>query len=81
MKTKEKVYEILKALSCKDKIGDRDRLREDLMLDSLAMVILLIETEDKLGIRFDEADMNPFDLDTVQNVIDMVARYCGDENE
>ncbi len=81
MKTKEKVYEILKALSCKDKIGDRDRLREDLMLDSLAMVILLIETEDKLGIRFDEADMNPFDLVTSGDVVRLAGKYAGDLHE
>lgn len=81
MKTKEKVYEILKALGCKDKIGDRDRLREDLMLDSLAMVILLIETEDKLGIRFDEADMNPFDLVTSGDVVRLAEKYAGDFHE
>ena len=44
----------------------------------------IVEDSDRLqgfNIELDETDMNPFDLDTVQNVIDMVARYCGDENE
>lgn len=81
MEIKEKVYEILKALSCKDKIGDRDSLREDLMLDSLAMVVLLIETEDKLGIRLDEADMNPFDLVTAGDVVHLAEKYAGDLHE
>ena len=45
------------------------------------MVTMLVEIEETFEIELDEADMNPFDLGTVQNVIDMVAKYCGDENE
>ena len=46
------------------------------------MVMLLVEIEEKLEIELDESDMNPFDLITVQNVIDMVKKYFkGDEDE
>jgi len=56
-------------------------LQGDLALDSLMMVTMLIEIEDVFDIELEETDMNPFDLNTVQSVIDMVAKYCGDENE
>ena len=33
-------------------------------------------------LELDETDMNPFELTTVQSVINMVSKYCGgDENE
>ena len=76
-----KVKEILSELSGKEIVEDSDRLQGVLALDSLLMVTLLVEIEEVFNIELDETDMNPFDLDTVQNVIDMVARYCGDENE
>lgn len=76
-----KVKEILSELSGKEIVEDSDRLQGELALDSLLMVTLLVEIEEVFNIELDETDMNPFDLDTVQNVIDMVARYCGDENE
>ena len=56
-------------------------LQEDLALDSLAMVMLLIEIEEAFGIELDESDMNPFELNTVQDVIVLVSKYFGDENE
>ena len=46
------------------------------------MVTLLVEIEKTFGIELDEADMNPFDLTTVQDVVDMVGKYCGgNDNE
>ena len=69
MKVKEKVYEILKDLSCMEAVNDNDSLLEDLPLDSLAMVTLLVELEDALSVPLDESDMNPFDLITVGDVV------------
>ena len=45
------------------------------------MVMLLIEIEEKFGIQLDESDMNPFSLDTVQSVVNMVGNYKGEGNE
>ena len=45
------------------------------------MVTLLIELEEKFGIELDESDMNPYDLNTVQSVADLVGRYLGDETQ
>ena len=63
-------------------VFDNDaKLQENLALDSLAMVTMLVQIEDVFEIQLDEADMNPFDLITVQNVIDLVEKYCGEGNE
>lgn len=81
MNIETKVKEILCELSIEKTIENTDHLQGELALDSLMMVTMLVEIEEAFDIELDEADMNPFDLGTVQNVIDMVAKYCGDENE
>ena len=81
MNIETKVKEILCELSGEENIENTDHLQGDLALDSLMMVTMLVEIEEAFAIELDEADMNPFDLSTVQNVIDMIAKYCGDENE
>lgn len=81
MNIEEKVKGILCELGGEETIENTDHLQEDLALDSLMMVTMLVEIEETFEIELDEVDMNPFDLGTVQNVIDMVAKYCGDENE
>ena len=81
MNVKDKVIEILKELSGEETINETDSLKEDIHLDSLGMVTLLVEIEDVFDIRLDESDMNPFDLITVQDVVNLVGKYMGDENE
>lgn len=81
MNIEKKIKQILCELSGEKIIENHFRLQEDLALDSLMMVTMLVEIEDVLGIELDQTDMNPFDLNTVQNVIDMVYKYCGDEDE
>ena len=81
MNIEEKVKRILCELSREEIVENTDHLQGDLALDSLMMVTMLVEIEEVFDIELDEADMNPFDLDTVQNVIDMVAKYCSDEDE
>lgn len=81
MKIEEKVKRILSELSGENEIPNEVTLQGDLALDSLSMVTLLVEIEDAFEIQFDEADMNPFDFETVQSVIDMVVKYVGDEDE
>lgn len=81
MNIEEKIKGILTDLSGETEISGDTTLQSDLALDSLALVTLLVEIEDAFGIQFDEADMNPFDFETVQSVIDTVKKYIGDENE
>ena len=77
----QKVMELLSELSGLESIDDGASLHDDLALDSLAMVTLLIEIEETFGIVLDESDMNPFDLDSVQSVIELVRGYCEKDYE
>ena len=79
MNIEEKVKGILCELSGEESIENSSTLQGDLALDSLMMVTVLVEIEEVFGIELDEADMNPFDLSTVQSVIDMVAKYFDGE--
>ena len=81
MKTFEKVALILSELCEVEEISAENALQADLGLDSLQMVTLLMIVEEKFEIVLDESDMNPFDLIRVQDVIRLVERYTGEENE
>ena len=81
MQIEEKVISILEELSGKTEIGEQERLQEELGLDSLAMVGLLVEIEETFEITLDESDMNPYDLNTVKDVIELVQKYRGDSDE
>lgn len=74
----EEVKRILSELSGEERIENDSSLQDDLMLDSLAMVTLLINIEEAFNIELDESDMNPFDLNTVQSLIALVEKYCGE---
>ena len=75
MAVDEKVKTILSELSGQRVIENDFSLQNDLALDSLSMVTLLIEIENVFEIQLDEADMNPFDLETVDDIIALVERY------
>ena len=76
-----RVETLLKDLSGKEEITAEELLTADLALDSLAMVTLLVELEDQFCITLDEADMNPFDLHTVADVIRLVEKYSEGQND
>ncbi len=75
----DKVIRILSGLSGTEDIRPEQELQKDLGLDSLQMVTLLVMLEDEFRILFDEADMNPFDLTIVSQVIALVKKYAGEE--
>lgn len=81
MNIEEKLKEILCKLSGEESFENSALLQRDLALDSLSMVMMLIEIEEVFGIELNESDMNPFDLSSVQSVIDMVNKYVGGQNE
>ncbi len=80
MYIEEKIKDILIELSGVGDISTVTKLQDDLALDSLAMVTLLVEIEDFYKIQLDESDMNPFDLETVYDVITLVSKYVGERN-
>ena len=82
MKTVEKVKSILSELCGIESIDVQQNLQADLGLDSLQMITLLVMLEDHFGITLDEADMNPFDLISVESVVNLAEKYVGgDSNE
>lgn len=82
MEILDKVSMILSELSGTEKICQEQKLQSDLGLDSLQMVTLLIMLEESFLITLDESDMNPFDLQSVRDVVGLVEKYSkGKSNE
>lgn len=81
MNIEEKVKGILSELSGENVAKIDATLQGDLALDSLSMVTLLIQIEETFGIELDESDMNPFELNTVSSVIELVNKYGGENYE
>lgn len=76
-----KITDILSKLSGIDGICSEQDIQSDLGLDSLHMVMLLMMLEEKFGITLNESDMNPFDLNKVSHVVDLVEKYLYDKND
>ena len=81
MDVQERVFNIIRELSGAENISLESSLQGEIYLDSLSMVTLLIMVEDGFNIVLDESDMNPFDLITVNDVVALVKKYVGDEDE
>ena len=69
------VNEILKEKSFCNNITAELKLNEDLGLDSLNMVELMVELEERFDIEIDESDLDPAALQTVEQVYALVAKY------
>ena len=78
MNTQETVIAVLAELSGCENVELSSTLTGDLGLDSMLMVSMLIEFEASFNIEFDEADMNPYDLETVSDAVELVVRYVGE---
>lgn len=75
MKIKEQVFDIIRSLSSVEEISISDNLQEDIGMDSLGLVMLLLAIEDDFSIELQESDMNPYDLLTVGDVVELVEEY------
>lgn len=71
------VTTILSELSGIETLHPEQELQGELGLDSLQLVTLLVMLEDAFEIVLDESDMNPFDLTTVSQVVELVEKYLG----
>lgn len=80
MEVFNKVKIILSELSGIETICIEHGLQSDLGFDSIQMVTLLIMLEETFQIILDESDMNPFDLNNVQNVVNLVDKYLSGKN-
>ena len=70
-----KISEILEEITGCQETEDNLLLAEDLGIDSLGMVMLLVELEDTFGIELNESDMNPNELKTVGDINELVCKY------
>lgn len=73
---KKLVNEILKEKSFCENITPELKLNEDLGLDSLNMVELMVELEERLNIEIDESDLDPAELQTVSQIYALVKKYA-----
>ena len=80
MSIKKEVIKLLKDMSEIKDINEGAELKNDLFFDSMEMVMLMIELEDKFNIEIDEADMDPDSLKTVGDVVYLVERYEVNKN-
>lgn len=79
MPIKERVFELLEGLTAVEEISVYDELAEDLGLDSLGMVTLLVALEDAFQIELDESDLDPFALQTVDDIVRLAEKYMKEE--
>lgn len=75
MEIENNVDEIIFNLCGIDIFECNDSLKNDLGLDSLDMVTLLIEIEDKFNIELNGSDIDPSTLILVSDVYNLVAKY------
>lgn len=76
----KKIVDFLTELGAEN-ITPTSKLRDDLGLDSLQMVILLIALEDIFEIELEEADIDPALLVTVEDVISLTKKYTQPSEE
>ena len=75
MEITNKVIDIVKGLTPIDIISTSSSLVNDLNLDSLNMVALLINLETEFSFCLKEEDMNPYNLSTITDIINLVNKY------
>lgn len=69
------INSILKEKRFYDKITADMKLIEDLGFDSLSLVELIVDLEDRLDIEMDESDLDPERLKTVGQIYSLVDKY------
>ena len=78
MEIRKTAEEVIRQICGAEDICGQSLLKEDLGMDSLGMVTMLVLLEDAFGIEFDESDMDPFEIETVEDVFALVEKYAAD---
>lgn len=71
---KERILEQIRQASTIEEISETDEL-VNIGIDSLEKIDLIIQLEDALEVRFDESDLDPSELRTVEDIIMLVEKY------
>lgn len=67
-----KVKEVIGNVCGAQEIKEDDLLKEELGVDSLALVEVVAELEDKFSVEFDMGSLNPDELMTVADLVSLV---------
>ncbi len=51
------------------------KLKEDLGFDSLSIVELIVNLEEEFNLQFNESDLDPRNIQTVEDIYQLLARY------
>lgn len=70
--TKEIINAIITEKRFSDTIAADMKLSEDLGFDSLSLVELIVDLEDRFDIEIDESDLDPSQLKTVAQIYSLV---------
>lgn len=81
MTTEKRVINVIKNLCNEKSITKTKELIKDLSFDSFNLVTLLLEIEEEFSIRLNESDMNPFELVTVNDVVNLAKKYVSAKNK
>ena len=73
--TKDIINSILREKKFSDTITSGMKLSEDLGFDSLSLVELIVDLEDRFDILIDESDLDPGQLKTVGQIYSLVDKY------
>lgn len=73
--TKAVINSILTEKRFSDAIAADMKLSEDLGFDSLSLVELIVDLEDRFDIEIDESDLDPSRLKTVAQIYSLVDKY------
>ena len=73
--TKAVINSILSEKRFSDTIAADMKLSEDLGFDSLSLVELIVDLEDRFDIEIDESDLDPRQLKTVGQIYTLVDKY------
>lgn len=73
--TKEIVNAIITEKKFSDTITADMSLNEDLGFDSLSLVELIVDLEDRFDIEIDESDLDPAQIKTVGQIYALVDKY------
>ena len=73
--TKEMIHSILTEKKFTDVITPDMSLSEDLGFDSLSLVELIVDLEDRFDIEIDESDLDPGHIKTVGQIYSLVDKY------
>ena len=73
---KTKIDDILADIAFLDEPPDSNALLKNVLgLDSLSTVELIVSIEDTFCIQFDESDLDPQRIQTVDDIYQLIARY------